>query len=130
MSKASRSSCCISINFYYYYNYNINLVLRSRHLDLSVVLAFSINTIIAADQIAILVKVVKGEFTTLHKFGFPLSALATMQEAGFSLRGMCLDVKKSLSGFSVSFFLAYPSYGESSQIYHQEEKEKRSKVCC
>ena len=45
---------------------------------------------------AISVLVVEGEFTALHKLGFPLPALPTMQEAGFSLRDACWDVKKSL----------------------------------
>ena len=46
-----------------------------------------------------IVLVVDGEFTTLHKVGFPLPALASMQEAGFNLRDACWDVKKSLSRF-------------------------------
>ena len=55
------------------------------------------------------VLVVDGEFTTLHKLGFPLPVLATVQEAGFNLRDACWDVKKPLSHWFFSeFLLAYP----------------------
>ena len=50
------------------------------------------------------------------KLGFPLPALASMQEAGFNLRDACWDVKKSLSGFSLSFF--WPAETRASIFKH------------
>ena len=74
---------------------------------------------------AISVLVVEGEFTALHKLGFPLPALATMQEAGFSLRDACWDVKKSLSGFSVSFFWPADKVSAVAKAHNPTTKRKR-----
>ena len=57
-----------------------------------------------ADSRCISVVVADGDYLALRKFGFPLPALASMQEAGVHLRDACWDIKKSLMGVSVSFF--------------------------
>ena len=44
------------------------------------------------------------DYSALRGLGFPLPALATMQEIGVTLSDACWDVRKSLTGFSVSFF--------------------------
>ena len=49
-----------------------------------------------ADSRCISVVVVDGDYSALRKFGFPLPALASMQEAGVHLRDACWDIKKSL----------------------------------
>ena len=53
---------------------------------------------------SISVIVVDGAYSALQKLGFPLPALASMQDSGLHLKDACWDVKKSLTGFSVSFF--------------------------
>ena len=45
-----------------------------------------------------------GDFLELVKLGFPLPAAVCLQQAGFNLRSACWDVRKSLTGFSLSFF--------------------------
>ena len=50
------------------------------------------------------VLVVDGNNSALRALGFPLPALAAMQEAGVQLGQACWDVKQSTSGISVSFF--------------------------
>ena len=58
----------------------------------------------APSDSVISVLVVDGEFAALHKFGFPLPALATMQEAGARLTDASWNVRKSCAGLSLSFF--------------------------
>ena len=58
----------------------------------------------AVGKSPISVVVVEGEFSALHRFGFPLPALATMQDAGVQLRDASWDIRKSATGLSVSFF--------------------------
>ena len=48
--------------------------------------------------------VVEGEFSILHRLGFPFPALATMQRAGLQLRDTSWDIRKSCTSLSVSFF--------------------------
>ena len=50
------------------------------------------------------VVVVDGDFLELVKLGFPLPAAVSLQQACFNLRSACWDVRKSLTGFSLSFF--------------------------
>ena len=52
----------------------------------------------------IAVLVADGNYSALRELGFPLPALAAMQEAGVQLGQACWDVKQSTSGISVSFF--------------------------
>ena len=52
----------------------------------------------------ITVLVVEGDYSALHKLGFPLPALAAMQAASVQLRQVCWDVKQSSTGISVSLF--------------------------
>ena len=52
----------------------------------------------------IAVLVVDGNYCALCVIGFPLPALAAMQEARVQLGQDCWDVKQSTSGMSVSFF--------------------------
>ena len=52
----------------------------------------------------ITVLVVEGNYSALHKLGFPLPTLAAMQEAGVQLRQACWDVKQSSTGISVNMF--------------------------
>ena len=52
----------------------------------------------------IAVLVVDGNYSAHRALGFPLPALAAMQEAGVQLGQACWDMKQSTSGISVSFF--------------------------
>ena len=58
----------------------------------------------ASSARVISVLVVDGEFVALHKLGFPLPALATMQEAGALLTDASWNLRKSCAGLSLSLF--------------------------
>ena len=73
--------------------------------------------------------VVEGDYSALLKLDFPLPALVSMQDAGFNLRGACWDMRKSLTGFSVSFF--WPDISPSKSVAHlgttTKNKPKRTR---
>ena len=58
----------------------------------------------AAPDFSVSVLVVDGQLGALHKLGFPLPALASIQEAGALLSEACWNVRKSSAGLSVSLF--------------------------
>ena len=58
----------------------------------------------AAPDSGISVLVVDGQLGALHKLGFPLPALASMQEANALLSEASWNVRKSLAGLSASLF--------------------------
>ena len=75
------------------------------------------------------------DYSALCGLGFPLPALATMQEVGVTLSDACWDVRKSLTGFSVSFFWpATPTskvgvaQGHSAKSKKRRRKRKRGRV--
>ena len=70
------------------------------------------------------VVVVDGSYSALNKLGFPISALACMQDAGLLLETACWDIKKSCSGFSVSFF--WPTAG-TTKAHNSSNKNKKKK---
>ena len=57
-----------------------------------------------ASTSSISVFVLEGNYSVLRGLGFPISALAAMQEAGALIGKACWDVKQSNTGLSVSFF--------------------------
>ena len=57
-----------------------------------------------APEHMISVLVVDGTLGALHRLGFPLPALASMQEAGVQLTRASWNVRKTAAGLSVSFF--------------------------
>ena len=48
---------------------------------------------------SISVVVVEGEFSALHRLGFPFPALATMQHAGLQLRDASWDIRSHALAF-------------------------------
>ena len=58
----------------------------------------------------ITVLVVDGQLGALHKLGFPLPALASMQEGGALLSEASWNVRKSLAGLSVSILAHQPGW--------------------
>ena len=73
----------------------------------------------------IAVLAVDGNYSTLRELGFPLPALAAMQEAGVQLGQACWDVKQSTSGISVSFF--WPQISRQSQLSSAQKITKPKK---
>ena len=91
-----------------------------------------LNIIMAAEQsqcsvtVLVLVLVVDGSYSALNKLGFPIrfSTLAYLQDAGLLLETACWDIKKSCSGFSVSFF--WPTAG-TTKAHNSSNKNKKKK---
>ena len=73
----------------------------------------------------IAVLVVDGNYSALRELGFPLPALAAMQEAGVQLGQAYWDVKRSTSGISVSFF--WPQNSRQSQLSSAQKITKPKK---
>ena len=83
------------------------------------------------------VLVLEGNYSVLHGLGFPISALAAMQEAGVHIREACWDVKQSNTGLSVSFFwphcsptvkLSKPSIAHKTVNSNNYSKSKRRRL--
>ena len=72
----------------------------------------------APTQHNISVLVVDGTYHAFSQLGFPIPALAAIQEAGLQIRGACWDVKRSHFGLSVSFF--WPSSKSDSVLAQQK----------
>ena len=80
----------------------------------------------AAPEKVISVLVVDGTLGALHRLGFPLPALASMQEAGVQLSRASWNVRKSAAGLSVSLF--WPSLTcESAVAKYSNVKVSKSK---
>ena len=77
----------------------------------------------ARGKIAVLV--VDGNYSALRALGFPLPALAAMQEAGVQLGQACWDVKQSTSGLSLSFF--WPQNSRQTQLSSTQKITKSKK---
>ena len=77
----------------------------------------------ACGKIAVLV--VDGNYFALCALGFPLPALAAMQEAGVQLGQACWDVKQSTSGLSLSFF--WPQNSRQTQLSSTQKITKSKK---
>ena len=71
----------------------------------------------------IFVVVVDGNYSMLKELGFSLPALAYMQGTKVHLRRACWDIKKSFSGFSVSFF--WPATKVHSDIKSKKRRRRR-----
>ena len=74
----------------------------------------------------IAVLVVDWNYSALRALGFPLPALAAMQEAGVQLGQACWDVKQSTSGISVSFF--WPQNSRQTQQSSTQKITKSKKI--
>ena len=75
----------------------------------------------------IAVLVVDGNYSALRALGFPLPALAAMQEAGVQLDQACWDVKQSTSGISVSVFWPQNSRQTQTQLSTTQKITKPKK---
>ena len=72
--------------------------------------------------------VVDGALEALHRLGFPLSALVSMQEAGAQLTEASWNVRSTASGLSVSLFWpSSPSSGVAAARHRHQDRVSKSK---
>ena len=79
----------------------------------------------ASHGVGVSVFVLEGVFSSLHRLGFPLPALATMQEAGAHLKDASWNVRKSSTGLPVSFSPSTTGSTSKTDVIVSKSKKRR-----